>query len=237
VSGWTGRSLKVQFCTVAFIILVGATADAQVFIGSPDAPRKGSWEAGGGVVWTGGYDLESLDALLTGNEGNAGGPFTLFATEARLRPAIGAQARIGFYVSPALAFEAGVQYSRPVFEASISDDAEDAEDLTAEETLSRYVIDGSLVYHMRQLSFSRGRGVPFISAGAGYLRELHEGEEVVETGTTYHVGAGVKFWMTSGKRRYGLRGDAGVTVRDGGFDFEDKRRLLPTAGASLIVLF
>jgi hypothetical protein len=47
----------------------------------------------------------------------------------------------------------------------------------------------------------------------------------------------VKFWVTSGKRRFGLRGDAGVTVRDGGFDFEDKRRLLPTAGASLIVLF
>jgi hypothetical protein len=232
----SGGSLRLAICAAA-LVLVSATANAQVFIGSPDTPRKGSWEAGGGVVWTGGYDLDSLDALLTGNEGNSGGPFSLFATEARLRPAVGAQARIGFYVSPALAFEAGVQFSRPVFEASLSDDAEDAEDLTAEETLSRYVIDGSLVYHMRQLAFSRGRGVPFISAGAGYLRELHEGEELVETGTTYHAGAGVKFWMTAGKRRFGLRGDAGVTVRDGGFDFEDKRRLLPTAGATLIVLF
>lgn len=235
--GWTACASRTSLCAAALLLATSGTAHAQVFLGTTDAPRRGSWEAGGGVVWTAGYDQEALDALLTGNDGNSSSPLTLFTAETRVRPVVGAQGRVGFYLSSSLAFEAGVQYSRPIFEARLADDSEDATDITAEETLSRYVIDGSLVYHLRGLSFAGGRGLPFVSAGAGYLRELHEGEELVETGTTYHAGAGIKFWVTAGKRRLGVRGDAGVTVRDGGFDFEDKRRLLPTAGASMIVLF
>ena len=234
-----GRRIgRAALCAAALVVLGGATAGAQVrMLPGGDPPRKGSWEAGGGVIWTAGFDLDTTDALLTGNDGNSSSPFSLFEAEARVRPVYGAQARVGFYLSSSLAFEAGVQYSRPVFAVSVSDDAEDAPDLIAEERLSRYVIDGSLVYHPRGLEFSGGRGRPFIAAGAGYLRELHEGEELVETGTTYHAGAGVKFWVSRGRRRIGVRGDAGVTVRDRGFDFEEKRRVLPTAGASMIFLF
>ena len=236
--GGKGRSLRVALGAAALVALTGARAEAQVWLGGGgDGPRRGSWEAGGGVVWTAGFDLDTKDALLTGNDGNNSSPFELFAAEARVRPVYSAQGRVGFYLSPSLAFEAGVQYSRPVLEVRVSGDAEDAPDLTADERMSRYVIDGSLVYHMRGLAFAGGRGVPFIAGGAGYLRELHEGEELVETGTTYHAGAGVKYWMSRGKRRWGVRGDAGVTIRDGGFDFEDKRRVLPTAGVSMMFLF
>ena len=229
---------RVAVLAAALLVSAAAPARAQVYIGGGgDAPRRGSWEAGGGVVWTAGFELPATDALLTGNDGNSSSPFTLFTTDARVRPVFGAQGRVGFYLSRSLAFEAGVQYSRPVLRAEIGDDAEDVPDLTVEEQLSRYIIDGSLVLHLPSLRFSRGKGMPFVQAGAGYLRELHEGEELVETGTTYHAGAGVKYWVRQGKRRIGLRGDVGVSVRDGGFDFEDTRRVLPTAGASLIVLF
>ena len=238
MSGAVSRRTRIGLCAAALVAVTGTTAGAQVFTAAGGtAPRKGSWEVGGGIVWTAGFDLETEDARLTGNDGNSSSPFPLFDAEARVRPVFGAQGRVGFYLSPALAFEVGVHYSRPVLAVSVSDDAEDAADVTAEERLSRYVVDGSLVYHLRSLAFSGGRGLPFLAAGAGYLRELHEGDELVETGNTYHVGAGVKYWVSRGKRRFGVRGDAGIAVRDGGFDFEDKRRVLPTAGASMIVLF
>lgn len=236
--GSTAAAVRALLCATACLVSTAATSHAQVWIGTAnDVPRRGSWEAGVGVAWTAGFDLDTQDAVLSGNDGNSGNPFTLFTADARLRPVYAAQGRVGFYLSSSLAFEAGVQYSRPVLAASLSDDAEDAPDVTVEETMSRYIIDGSLVFHLRPLAFAGGRGTPFIAAGAGYLRELHEGEELVETGTTYHAGAGVKFWLTHGSRRIGVRGDAGVTIRDGAFDFEDKRRVLPTAGASMIFLF
>jgi hypothetical protein len=223
---------------LALILAGSAPAAAQVWAtGGGDAPRRGSWEAGGGVLWTGGYSLDSQNADLTANDGNGAPPFTLFTTDVRVRPMYGVQARGAFYFSSSLALEGGVQYSRPILEARLSNDAEQAEDITAEEKMSRYVFDGSLVYHLRSLSFAGGRGLPFVLGGAGYLRELHEGHELVETGVEYHAAAGLKLWFSSSRRGLGIRGEAGVSVRDGGFDFDQKRRALPTAGASIIYLF
>jgi hypothetical protein len=217
-----------------FAFVMTGTASAQVYVGQAGGPRRGSVEVAGGFVWTGGFDVDAQAAELTGSTQTS---FTLFTIDARVRPANGAQARVAFYLTPTLALEAGVQYSRPVLTARLSSDAEDAEDVTADETLSRYVVDGSIVYHLRGLSFAGGRGMPFLAAGAGYLRELHEDDQLIETGAEYHAGTGLKFWIARGRRSIGLRGDIGVTVRDGGFDFEEKRRMLPTAGASLVYLF
>lgn len=220
----------------ALALLTAAPAAAQVYIGS-DIPRRGSWEVGGGVVWARGFELDSLPAQLTANEGNNASPFTLFASEWEVGSIAGLQARGAFYLSRSLAIEGGVQYSRPVVTARLSGDAEEAEDLTAEETMSRYIIDGSVLFHFTNLAFANGRAVPFVSAGAGYLRELHDGNELVETGAEYHAGGGIKVWLTQGRRRAGLRGDVGLSIRDGGFASETGRRTLPTAGASVIFLF
>ena len=77
----------------------------------------------------------------------------------------------------------------------------------------------------------------FLRAGAGYLRELHEKNEVIETGSEYHAGGGLKLWFGDGNHRAGLRVDGGVAFRKGGADIVDKKRTVPTAGVSLIYLF
>jgi hypothetical protein len=215
----------------------GAAAEAQVRIGSADAPRRGSWEAAGGVLWTGGFDIDSVDALLTSNAGNDAEPFTLFAVDGRVKSAAGLQGRVGFYLSRALSVEGGVRFTRPVVSMDVSDDAEDAPNVTLEETMSRYVFDGSLLFHFTGAAFAGGRGVPFVQAGAGYVRELHSGSELVETGAEYHAGGGIKLWFGTGQNRLGLRADLGVSFRDGGFGAEDSSRTLPFAGASLVFLF
>ena len=74
--------------------------------------------------------------------------------------------------------------------------------------------------------------MPFVYGGAGYLRELHEGEALVEEGLEYHAGGGIKVWFGSG--RFAFAATSGFLFRDGGFDFEDKRRVVPEAGASLV---
>lgn len=213
-----------------------AVALAQAWMGSP-APRLGSWEASGGVTWSGGYNLGRRAAELTRNIGTGTGAFDQFTTTSKVTPAIGGQGRLGFYVSRTVVLEVGVEYLQPKFSSRLADDTEDAPDVTATETMSRYVVDGSLVIHLISLAFAGGQGVPFVSGGGGYLRELHDGNGLIETGSEYHAGAGLKLWFGPGARRLGVRADVNLTMRKGAFDFKEARRTVPTAGLSLAYLF
>jgi hypothetical protein len=225
----------VLYCTV-LLTACPSLARAQVYLGS-SGPDKGSWEISGGAIWSDGYDLGTRSAELTPNTGTGPGPFELFTADTRVTTATGGQARLGVYLSRSVALEGGLQFLRPVLSSRLTDDAEEAVDTTATETISRYVVDGALVLHLTGLSFAGGRGLPFVSGGAGYLRELHDRDELIDTGWTYQGGAGLKLWFGGCARRFGVRADVGVAIRDGGFDFSDERRTVPTAGISLAYLF
>jgi hypothetical protein len=189
------------------------------------------WEIGGGGVFVGGFDLGERTAQLTSN---AGGTFDLFSTEGKLEPAAGIQARLGVFLTRAFAIEGGIRWTRPVFSVRVTGDAESAPDTTAEETLNQYLFEGSAVWHFG--SGRSGRARPFVYGGAGYLRELHEGDALVEEGVEFHAGGGVKV-LLGDARRIGVRGEAGLSVRDGGFDFEEKRRAVPVVAGSVFWLF
>lgn len=211
-------------------------ASAQVYIGR-DIPHRGTVEASGGLTYSAAYDLGTISAEETRNSGGAAGPFVLFTATSRAKASPGVQGRIGVFLSRSASIEGGVQLARPVLSTELSDDFESAPDVTATETLTRLGIDGSLVMHLTGLSFAGGKGVPFVLGGGGYIRELHEKNEVVETGHEYHAGAGMHLWYGQGKHRVGLRADAGVAWRRGGADAADKQRTVPTAGLSLAYLF
>lgn len=229
---WSARAVVCA----AMLTAAAPRAAAQVYIGR-DTPRTGSWEVSGGALWSQGYDQGDAVAQLTRNPGTGTGSFDLFTTGTRVDAAPGVQGRLAFYVTRAVALEGGVQYSRPVLSTAISSDSEDAADATADETLARYVFDGSLVLHFTGATFAGGNGVPFVAGGGGYVRELHDGYGVVETGNEFHGAVGVKYWFSRARRRLGLRAEAGVSSRSGGADFSDSRRTLPTAAVSLAYLF
>jgi hypothetical protein len=209
-------------------LLVGAATPAFA-----QGPTAGSWEVTGGAVFVGGFDAGTRAAELTPNSGTSGS-VTLFETESRVKPATGLLGKIGIYLTPSFAIEGGLRYTKPTYETRISDDFENADDLTAEETLSQYLFDVSAVWHFR--GSGRGRPMPFVYGGAGYLRELHEGDTLVEDGLEIHAGGGVKWWFGAAGR-WGFRAGAGISVRDGGFDPEEKRRIVPEANGSLIWVF
>ena len=197
-------------------------------------PRAPSFELGGAVTWVGNFSGPSRAAELTRNEQAAGG-FDLFQFSGEVANGAGAGAWLGYHLTRMIALEAGLRFSKPELSYRLSGDAENAPDATATETLNRYVFTGSVVLHLRRVDVSRF--VPFVAAGGGHIRELHELNELVETGHEYHALGGVKYWLGNNRRRLGLRAQAGVSVGNGGFDFREGSRTVPMAAAGLVYLF
>lgn len=227
----TDRALVV--CT-GVVLVFAASAGAQVYVGS-DRPDSGTIEVGGGGMWAPGFDAGSGAAELT-RSGRSAGPYELFTTAGEVSGFPGVHARVGVYLSRAISVEGGLRYARPELSYALSGDAESAPDETATEALSHWVFDGSVLFHLVGASFADGRGVPFVSGGGGYIRELHEGNELLETGVEFHATAGVKYWFGA-RARFGLRAEVGASVREDGIDPGEGRRTLPLALVGATVLF
>ena len=223
-----------RFALVLAVASLPSMAAAQGYVGSP-APRRGSIEVGGGVTFLPGFDMGGGTVELTTSSPTT--RFDLFTTESTVGDFIGVHGRIGYYLSRSISVEASVRFAQPELSVDLSGDAESAADVTATETASHYVFGGSVLFDLRGASFAGGRGVPFVSGGAGYLRELHEGNLLVETGTEYHATAGLKYWFGGGDNRFGLRVEGGVSAREKGFDDEDRRRVQPMVAAGLSYVF
>jgi hypothetical protein len=224
------RAGLIAALSVGTLIVGEARAAAQA---TPMPARPARFEVSGGGVFVGGYDLGTSVADLTPNSGTPNS-FTLFTTDNKVRPVFGLQARVGVLLSPTIVVEGGLRFARPVYEVRASGDAESAPATTIEDTMSQYVFDGSLVW---TLGHPDRRVSPFVFGGAGYLRELHEEDALVDDGVEYHAGAGVRWWFGAGARGFGLRAEGGLSIRDGGFDFEDGARLVPVASGMLVYRF
>ena len=212
----------------ALLLAVPAAAAAQPYIGT-SGPQRGSFELSGGAVWTGGYDAGSAEAKET-TAGTA--PLTLFVVDATVKSGPGAAVQIGVYLGRRVSVEAALHYTRPILLARLTDDFESAADVDAESTITSYLMGGSLLYH-----FGDGRIVPFVSGGGGYLRQLHENNTELLTGTEIHAGGGLKYWAGTGTRRVGLRVEVQGSARSKAVAFEQKRRLLPSVAAGISFLF
>jgi hypothetical protein len=212
----------------ALLLALPAGAAAQPYIGT-SGPHRGSFELSGGVVWTGGYDAGTADAKET-TAGTA--PLTLFVVDANVKSGPGAAVQIGVYLGRRVSVEAAFHYTRPILQAHLTGDFESAADVDAETTITSYLMGGSLLYH-----FGDGRMVPFVSGGGGYLRQLHENNAELLTGTEIHAGGGLKYWIGTGMRRVGLRLEAQGSARSKAVAFEQKRRVLPSFVAGISFLF
>jgi hypothetical protein len=199
--------------------------------------RRVEVDAGGGRL--GGAGLGSTDANLRAGD-PARRPFRLFSTGSRFASAPTFHVRAGFAFNRRIGVEGGLMLSRPDIRTSISADVEDAPPITIAERVDQYGIDATLVVMISELRLG-GRTVPFVAAGAGYLRQLHEGLTVVEQGHAYHAGGGVKHWLLARDQGVisaaGLRADARVYLMSGGIAFEDRPRPHVAISGSVFVTF
>jgi len=218
---------------LAVVLVVPGLADAQ-------APA-GRFEVSFGGLWNGGYALDGRNATETRNQ-VGGGDLILFETDSEVTSGGGLEARFGVRLGSTFTVEAGGSWTRASILTHVSSDFEGAPALDARSDFTQYVIDGAIVARLERLAMGGGRVVPFVEAGAGYLRQLHEGNVTVETGTVVHGGGGVHVWLRSRPGgwfdRIGLRVDGRVTSRSGGIDVtDDRRRTFGALAAGLAVGF
>jgi hypothetical protein len=213
---------------IALLLTLPVAAAAQPYIGTRP-PHRGSFELGGGIFWTGGYEAGSASAMEA-TSGTA--PLTLFVVDGKMKSGPGAAIQLAVYLGRRVSAEAMFHYSRPVLQARVTSDFESAADTDARGAITSYLMGGSLIYH-----FGRGRLVPFVSGGGGYLRQLNENNADLLTSSEIHGGGGLKYRMGKRSPRFGLRIEAMVSAREKAIAFEQKRRILPTLAAGITYLF
>ena len=210
---------------------------------SPPNPAFRPWsiEVDAGGLWLGGIDFGSAAAGITAN-GSPPADYPLFRTASELRAGPAYEGRIGVRLTRAVGVEGAFQYARLPLETRISGDVEDAPSLTASNDLRRYIVEVSGVLHLTRYRIGRN-GSPFLLGGAGYVRELDERQALAETGGLYHAGGGFKYLFSERThgliKGFGLRADARIYFRQGGFELEDgdPLRRFVAGGASLLVAF
>jgi hypothetical protein len=197
------------------------------------------FEASVGGLWLGGAALGSGDAALRRNSLPVD-EFPLFSADTSVEASPGFDGRVAFWLTRAFALEAGFVMMRPVVQTSITGDIEEAEGLTLEEKLDQYFFEASAVLLLERFRLG-DRTIPFVSGGAGYLRQLHEGQTLVESGQVYHVGGGIRHWLRLSDRGFlraaGVRADARAYFLVNGFALDDDPRPHGAFSGSLFLTF
>jgi hypothetical protein len=214
--------------------LCPAEADAQ----SAAPTDQGRFELSLGALWTGGESYGSQDASLTTS---TGGSIRLFSTSSELNSAAGLELRFGGRVAAHIDAEVAASYATPELRTTISGDLEAAAGSTvAVEPVQQFIIEGAAIIKLTRWR-PRPSLRPFVSVGAGYLRQLHDAKTLVETGQTYHVGGGAKLGMMSrmdGRlKEIGLRMEARACIRSGGVALDDRAHTTAAITAALFARF
>jgi hypothetical protein len=218
-------NVRTAFAAIALLALGSLPATAQ---------KRSPIETTIGGVWMGGYSLGDRDANLTTND-TAGSPYTLFKSTATMNSAGGLDARVGWRATPMLTFEGALTWARPVLSTRLYSDAENAAEIRATETTSQYIIEGAVV---AALLGGRRALVPFVRAGFGYLRELHGGNSLVETGTSLHLGGGATYWFGDiARQRIGLRVDGRYYMLRNGLNLGSSSRSLGAVSGGVVFGF
>jgi opacity protein-like surface antigen len=222
---------------LAIAIALAAALPASAQTAAPPAAGRVEVDAGGG--WLGGARVGARDANLRAATA-AATAFRLFSVDSRFAAAPTFHVKAGYTFTRSLGVEGGLTLSHPELRASITNDAEAAPPITIAERIDQYSIDASLILLLRDLALG-GRTVPFVSGGVGYLRQLHEGQTVVEDGHLVHAGGGVKHWLMTRDRGFisgaGLRVDGRLYLMSGGIAFEDGPRPHGAISGSVFVAF
>jgi len=192
-------------------------------------------QAGVGVGWLGGAALGDQPAQLRTASGN---PFLLFNSESELWSAPVFEVRVAFGLSRRFTVDGRAAVSSPELSTQVSTDVEAAGSaVTLTEQLDQYVFEGGVMVRLYELE-AMGL-LPFASAGAGYVRRLHEEQTLVEEGHLFYVGGGLTRTLVSRPggliRGVSVRADLRLDVISTEFD-EDSRGHGSVAG-SLVFTF
>jgi hypothetical protein len=215
--------------------LVGGLMAAPVVVWAQGGAVPERIELAVGARWTGGAAFEPRDAV---ESTSAGGRYVLFKSSSELGASTAPEARFSVGLTPVLSVEAAFYIDKADLETRLASDVENIPDFTARESVSQAVLEVGLAAHLPRWAI--GGAIPFISGGAGFIRELHENDYIAESGAVYYVGGGLTAVLrrTTGLiKALGVRGDVRATVRSGGVAFDDAPTVAPALGISFFTRF
>ena len=223
--------------TTALLVAASLSAlGASPVFAQSDGAVPGRVEVAVGPLWVGSQKLGDQAANETTSSGDQ---LALFSTSSELASRAGVEGRVGVKLWRSLEVEASGTYATPEIRTQVSADFEGAAPTTIAERIQQYTFAGGLVWY--PVSRSGSRAAPFVTAGGGYLRQLHEAATLAVTGQFYQFGGGVKFLIASRPasrlKGIGVRVDARAVVRANGVAFGDRRAVSPALGASLFARF
>jgi hypothetical protein len=213
--------------TVIIVIVGGHCARAQ------SAARPGRFELAAGPRWTGGVSLAAGDASETTSGGT---PFRLFTTSTTLANATSFDARFGVRIARRLHAQVSGGYGTPTLRISAANDVEGAASIIATERIQQFAIRGGVSWALP--TAPRFGFAPFLAAEAGYLRELHDAQTLVQTGRVFEIGGGATYpFRSTGRREVGARIDARAVLRSKGVVLDDDLHVIPALSAGLYLRF
>jgi hypothetical protein len=222
---------SAAWVAVAIVILAAAPASAQ------SSQTPGRVGVGFGLIWTGSQSLGSSDATETTG---SGGDLVLFRTSSELTSRVGIEGRVGVRVWRSLEAEASGTYATPQIRTQITGDFEGAAPITATEKIQQFSIVGGILWRLPAIRHG-SKLTPFLTGGGGYLRQLHEGDTLAESGQLYQIGGGVEYPFASPSdsfvKRFGVRADARAVIRSKGVALDDGHSVSPALTASLYARF
>jgi len=185
-----------------------------------------------GGVFSGPSSMGSANAELLGSNGQP--TITLFSTSNGMSAGFGPELLLGFRARPGMWFEVGGSLSWPSLSSKIEDDFEGAETQTLSSRVTRWTLEGALVWWIKD----KGRTTWFIRAGGGVVGEVSDDLSTGGTGALGTGGVGVRHWFRESKgglRKMGLRGEFRAVVQGGGLSFNDRTtRFSPTGTVHLV---
>ena len=223
-----------RVCFVCSTALAALTVVTPAAAQAPSEPI-GRLQVGVGVGWIGGASVGEQPADL---RTASGGPYRLFESETDLGATASFELRVGFGLTPRFGVEGRVARSAPEVNAVVSSDAEASDSFMISESIDQYVFEGGVLFRLDEL---QAMGLtPFVSAGAGYVRQLHEGDSLVEEGRLFYAGGGftrIFFSRPQGFiRAASVRADLRLNVLS--LDLEaDSSRLQGSLAGSIVFTF
>jgi hypothetical protein len=173
-----------RFSLSTLLVVIASAVNVPSVAAQAGAEPTGRLQVGVGAGWLGGSSFGEQPADL---RAASGGPYRLFDSENDLISTGSFETRVGVALTARYAIEGRAALSKPELRSVISSDAEATGSFTIAESIDQYVFDGGVVIRLAGLN---GGLAPFATAGAGYVRQLHEGQELVETGHLFYVGGG-----------------------------------------------
>lgn len=192
-------------------------------------------EVGGGLYFAGELTFDGVDANEIGFGGVAR---PVFKSTTELQSSPGVEARVGVWLTRSLKAEASFALNRTHLATSIRAD-EEAPNTTVTEPVAQFLVQGGLIAHLAR--WAGGRASPFASAGAGHLRQVHDGRTLVDAGPSYYVGGGMEYLLNVSaarrRRAAGIRADVRGLFLRGRLTLDGRTHVVPVVGAALFFRF